>query len=105
MTRGAQGLQSRFDLGGGDEDPIGIESGEGEDGDARQGEGLEERGEDAGEVEGEGSDEFEAGPTGLGLDVWRDEVGGADDGEFVGCTGDGKEGGGGGPKGEAGGWG
>lgn len=97
MTRGAQGLQGICDVGLGNEHPIGIEGGEGEDGDFGGGEGREEGSEDAGEVEGEGSDEFEAGPTGLSLDAFRDEGSIADDGEFVGGAGEGEEGGRGGP--------
>ncbi len=90
MTRGAEGLQGFLEMGLGDEDPIGIEGGEGEDGDLGDGEWLEEGREDAGEVEGEGADEFEAGPAGLGVDFRGDEGGGADDGELVGGAGEGE---------------
>lgn len=67
MTRGAEGLQGFCEMGFGDEHPVRVEGGEGEDGDLGLGEGMEEGREDAGEGEGEWADEFEAGPAGLGL--------------------------------------
>ena len=63
---------------------VGIEGGNGKDGDAALSQGIEERGQNSGQREGERSFELEAGPRRFTFCVSRSLIDRADDGEFFG---------------------
>ena len=82
MTRSGERLLGFLQMFSGDEHPIRVERGDGENGDPGRRKRVENTGQDACEGEIEGTGNFDLAPTALPLDAGRDCGLLADDGEF-----------------------
>lgn len=89
-----EGLTGAVQVGLLNEEVVGVVGGDCEEADVGFGEDGGKLGEDAGEAEVEGAEDFEAAPVGFGFWGVDGNVAGADDGEFVGGFSEEVEGGG-----------